>query len=232
MATAEALAHIEGQRRIRVAVTQGLQRVWRSLPSYDEGNLSDWLRYALPLVQGGQRSSVALTRAYLARSLERPPAQIDVERLLADLRGGVSPSTVYTRPFVQLWSELGEGKPWQDATTAALARAEGAGAVDVQMAMRGTLTAVGAAEELWGYQRVADSGACEFCQELDGAQFLTEEPMPMHPHCGCGVEPVPYTRGRPTPIPAGVAVSEHGELGPVLGAAGGHFLDEPAAYAR
>jgi hypothetical protein len=51
-------------------------------------------------------------------------------------------------------------------------------------------------EVIWGYQRVADGGACEFCLLLDGAQFRTDDPMPIHNNCGCGVEPVEYTRGQ------------------------------------
>jgi hypothetical protein len=47
---------------------------------------------------------------------------------------------------------------------------------------------------IWGYQRVADGDACQFCLMLDGAQFRTDSPMPIHPFCGCGVEPVEYTR--------------------------------------
>jgi len=49
-------------------------------------------------------------------------------------------------------------------------------------------------EIIWGYQRVADGDACDFCAMLDGAQFRTDDPMPIHPGCGCGVEPVEYTR--------------------------------------
>jgi len=52
---------------------------------------------------------------------------------------------------------------------------------------------------IWGYQRVADGDACEFCAMIDGAQFRTEDPMPIHPNCGCGVEPVEYTRLTRTP---------------------------------
>lgn len=60
-----------------------------------------------------------------------------------------------------------------------------------------------AAEIIWGYQRVADGDACDFCAMLDGAQFRTDDPMPIHPGCGCGVEPVEYTRlsGKKAPKP-------------------------------
>jgi hypothetical protein len=40
--------------------------------------------------------------------------------------------------------------------------------------------------------------------------------MPLHNHCGCSLEPV-LDDVTPTPLPEGVAVHEHGELGLVLG---------------
>lgn len=46
------------------------------------------------------------------------------------------------------------------------------------------------AERIVGYTRVADPGACAFCQEVDGAFLRSSDPMPLHPGCGCGVEPI------------------------------------------
>jgi len=41
-----------------------------------------------------------------------------------------------------------------------------------------------------GFQRVADGGACEFCQTVDGAFLYSDDVMPLHNRCGCGIEPV------------------------------------------
>ena len=99
------------------------------------------------------------------------------------------------------------------------------------MAMRDRLTAVGEADDnIWGYERVANPGACPFCQELNGAQFRTADPMSIHPSCGCGVEPIVYTRGaanrgnakifesQPMNRPPAdkVTIRSHGELGPTI----------------
>jgi hypothetical protein len=94
-----------------------------------------------------------------------------------------------------------------------------------------------------GWERVADAGACDFCQELDGAMLASADAMALHNGCGCGIEPVVEEgtkRGAPlqhvtemradefqaTPIPDTVAVNEHGEMGQVLGAAGDAFTSE------
>jgi hypothetical protein len=246
MATQLALAHIEGQRRIRVAAIAAVEDIWGNLSGYDEGNLKEWLAQVLPQIRGSQLQAAALARAYVARATERPLAGIDINELIgAAARNGTPPETVYQRPFISLWSELGEGKLWADAAAVAADRARAAAAMDCQMAMRNTLGAIGRADGyIWGYQRVADSAACDFCLEVDGGQFTSEEPMPLHNFCGCGAEPVVYTRGvansnalsafnaQVTPPPAGVAVNEHGELGPMLGAPGDHFMDEAEAFSR
>lgn len=44
--------------------------------------------------------------------------------------------------------------------------------------------------EIVGFQRVADPGACEFCQEVDGAYLKADDVMPLHNNCGCSVEPI------------------------------------------
>lgn len=222
MASPLARAHILGEQRLRRLVGRGVTRLWRALPGYDERDVDPWLARVLPLVLGGQRMSVALTEAYLARAMGRAPLGVNPERIIGSAaRAGATPDEVYRRPFVTLWSALGEGKEFATAAQTALARAVGTSAMDMQLAMRGTLVEVGQADdEIMGFERVADDDACGFCMEVDGAQFRTEDAMPLHNHCGCGVEPVPYTRGQPLtpdPPPETVAIEEHGELGPVLG---------------
>lgn len=234
MPSALALAHIEAERRLRVTAKQALTNIWNSLPGHDRVNLDQWLSEALPVVEAAQRASVNLTQAYLARSLETQPAALDPSLLIgAAARNGTSPEEVYTRPFVTLWSELKEGKLWNEAAAMGLDRATSSAATDVQLSMRETLTRVGEAESrIVGYERVADSGACAFCQEVDGAFLLSGEPMPLHSGCGCGVEAVEGERRIPTPLPEGVGVVEHGELGPTLVDPSQHFMDEAEALAR
>lgn len=247
-----ALAQIEGQRRLRLAAKRGVTNIWNALPNHDRASIDQWLSKVLPLVESAQRASVNLTQAYLARSLETQPAAIDPALLIgAAARNGTKPEEVYMRPFVTLWSELKEGKLWDEAAAMGLARATGSAATDVQLSMRETLSAVQEAEpRIYGWERNTDGAACSFCQELDGA-YTFEEPGPIHSGCGCSATPLEsphpgavklpdgtvirdfqYGPLKPQPLPAGVAVHRHGELGAVLGGAGQNFMDKAAALAR
>jgi hypothetical protein len=223
VATALAHSHIEAERRLRLLVASGLARVWDSLPAYDEANVDQWLSQAVPLVLAGQRTSIALTDAYLARALRRDPLGIDAEKVIAGIRGATTPEEVYRRPFVQLWSSLGDGVPFTDAVGGALARGQASAEMDVQMAMRATANEVQTQDDnIYGYERVADAGACQFCQEVDTAFVWLADAMALHNRCGCGLEPVTFeSRGQRTGLQGqhgrrNVAVRSHSELGPVL----------------
>src|ERR1700753_3892350 len=109
-------AQIRGQHQIRESTSTALKRIWESLPGYDRPNLDEWLSKPLPIVEAGQRQSVALTNAYLARSLERQPLGLDVEELIGSaVRNGTEPAIVYERPFVAVWTALKEHTEWEQA---------------------------------------------------------------------------------------------------------------------
>ncbi|MEH3055535.1 MAG: hypothetical protein PGN13_16280 [Patulibacter minatonensis] len=192
MSQALALAHIETQRRLREQVARGVALAWSTLPAYDAENVPDFLAVVAPLVIAGQRQAVALTNAYIARSMERQPLGLDTERLVgAAVRGGSGPEDVYRRPFVALWTALKTGARYQDAVGAAEARAVTAAAMDVQLSMRATATAVFTADpEIVGYRRIPNSGACDLCLIAAQNRYSTGALMPIHPHCGCGVAPI------------------------------------------
>lgn len=229
-------------------------RVWRALPGYDRENIDEWLTAVVPVVLAGQRSSVALTEAFLAGHMDRQPLGVNADELIgAAVRNGVEPSEVYQRPFVTLWSALSEGAPYEAAAAMALARAQSTAAMDIQLSMRATAGAVQDADPgIYGYQRVANPGACAFCSEVDGAYVKSADAMPLHNHCGCGLEPLPdriahadakylpdgtqirkYQHGPllDTPTPPTVAVHEHGELGAVLASPDHNFTTAAQALA-
>lgn len=207
---------LQAQLRNRVVAATG--RIWNALPGYDRENVDEWLSRVLPLVEAGQRQSAALTDAYLAAFLGRQALGIDPERVTgAGARNGTPPEAVYERPFVTVWTALGNGAVFTDAVNAGLARATGSAAMDVQMAMRATANAVQAESEgIFGFQRVADAGACTFCSEIDGAYVKFADAFPLHNNCGCGLEPLTAPHSRAATLPSGVAVHRHGELGSVI----------------
>lgn len=224
LASRLAETHIELQARLRALIGRAVGQAWDGLGSYDRADIDRWLAQAVPLVTTGQRQSVALTNAYIARSLERRPLGIDMAALIGPgVRNGAPPEEVYTRPFVNVWTALGNGGQWTDAVAAGRARAVSTAAMDMQLSMRGAANAVQEADAtIIGYERVADGGACAFCQEVDTAFVKSADAMALHNNCGCGLEPVTFeSRGQRTGLQGqhgrqNVAIHEHGELGPVL----------------
>jgi hypothetical protein len=232
-------AHIAAQAALRTRAQERMTRIWQGLPAYDEANVPQFLAAAVPLDQAAARASVSITNAFLAKRLKTAPAAIDPSKVLTQLRGGVSPTDVYRRPFVTVWSALKDGTSYADAVRAGGARATSTVAMDVQLAMRQTLVAVGGTStKIVGYQRVPDPGACAFCTLIAGQRYHTDQLMPVHNHCGCGVDVITaenrgdFTgkRANDQAIPATVgpdgtvaAIVDHGELGPLLVNGHDHF---------
>lgn len=234
--TTLAEAHIQAEARLRAAATRGVRRAWQSLGGYDESDVPDFLRLALPLILTAQRSSATITNAYLARAGGRAPLPLDFAAVTgAGARAGTPPAEVYRRPFVTVWTALAAGTAYDAAVSAGLARATSTAAMDVQLAMRETMGAVAKADpRIVGYERIPDAGACELCVMASTQRYRVGDLMPIHNHCGCGVAPI-YGDSDPGPTinadrlaearesGAEPVVHEHGELGPVLGRAGDTF---------
>lgn len=111
-------------------------------------------------------------------------------------------------------------------------------------------------ERVVGYRRVLTGRSCAFCAVASTQRYHRAELMPLHSHCDCGVVPIVGSRdpGRVINRPLladiksargqgatdrrlavdedgtvhlpEIAVHQHGELGPVLGARGDHFTGE------
>jgi hypothetical protein len=225
MASRLAEAHILAQERLRALAGRAVGAAWAGLPGYNEGDVDEFLTKAVPIVRAAQQQSVTLTDAYVARAIGQRPAGVDPDDIIgANARGGIAPEDVYRRPFVTVWTALARGTLWADAVSEGATRATAAAEMDVQLASRGTFAALQAAQRIRGYERVADGGACAFCQAVNGAFVKDAFAMGLHPGCGCTLSPV-YGTGKVivTPIPDTVAVRDHGELGAMLTAPGDHF---------
>lgn len=249
-ASAEARAHIEAQRRVRLQLVVAVAAIWQALPGYDRENLEEWLDRVVPTVQAAQRMAVRIFDAYAAAALNRRPLGLNPERLTgAAVRNGTAPEEVYTRPFVTMWSELKEGKLYEDAYAAGTNRAQGAAAMDAQLSVRAASVELDRVDySVYGYRRVADADACDFCRAVDGAYVKASDGfvMALHNHCGCGLEinTEPHegavhlpdgTQIRPYqfgPLNDVVAVEDHGELGALLVDPNQHFMTAEEAAAR
>lgn len=223
---------IELNAQLRKKSADGIERIWLGLPEYRDATLPNWLNAAVPLSQAAQRAQIRLVDAYVARALNRPALGLDADTILANYRNGASYNEVYSRAFGEVWSALGLGATFPEAVERGLARATQTVITDVQLAMRDAAMLAQQEYGHFGYERVADGNACDFCQEVDGAYVKGPDfVMDLHPGCGCGLEVLdephqgavlladgtevrPYAYG---PLNDNVAVYKHGELGSVLG---------------
>lgn len=226
-------AHIQVQARLRALTVQTVANAWTGLAAYNVANVAQFLAIVVPLVLAAQRQSAALTNAYLGQAMGRPPLPLDVTKVIGPaIRAGTPTATVYERPFVTTWTALKKHTPYVEAVHAGQERATASAAMDVQNTMRHTLKLVGETDVMiLGYRRVPDATACEFCKLIAGRRYLTSELQPVHPRCGCGVDVITAANrdeffGKPENDLAGVAVVEHGELGPLLVDPAHHFTSE------
>lgn len=225
-------AHISAEHRLRQIAVEAATIIWRDLPGYDRADVGAWTDRIVPLVSAAQRQSVALTEGYLARALDRPALGLPADDLIgASVRAGADPAEVYARSFVTIWAALGRGDPYEQAVQTGLSRALETVRMDVQLSARATFDAVQQADDgIYGYQRVADGNACDFCLAVDGAYVKSADAMALHNGCGCSLEPLTEPHPLAATLPSGVAVHEHGELGAVLGSAD-HSFTGPSGLA-
>ena len=223
-------------KRTRLAVAARVGANWKRMPDYRDDRIPAFLAASLPVVKAGQQRTIALTSAYTAKKLGVPPVGLDVESIIDDIRGGVSADEVYRRPFETVWGAI-----YTIGIAAAiekgLARLQSTAEMDLAMSGRDSLLAFGrdsgSSDQIVGWVRVADGGCCDFCQSIDGAHTGPDEPQPLHNRCGCTADPITRSSGFSGPLLAvgevvGTGVSaavieQHGELGPVIGAAGDNF---------
>lgn len=221
---------------IRARVDAGIARAWANLPEYREGNAAGFAAAVSALVIGAQRQVAAQTDAYLAQvesaatGISVGPLGIPADVIAYATLRGVDASEVYRRPFVTLWTVLSDGEPFSDAVAKGLHRARASAATDVQLAKthaaRHVLTTK---DNVVGYRRVPESDACRLCKEAAENTYRTGDLMPIHARCDCGIEPVFGGRGTGRRLTGDdvLEVHHHGEIGPVLTAAGDHFSGPP-----
>jgi hypothetical protein len=228
-------AHILAQARLREIVAAAVVTLWNGLPSYDETEVDPFVASVVPIVTAGQNQAAALTEAYLARMLRRQPIGIAPDGLVGpSVRAGTPPEEVYRRPFVNVWTALGNNIPWEEAVGAGRARVDATAQADMALSSRATFQAVQEADDgIYGYQRVADGGACAFCLAVNGAYVKSADASPLHNRCGCSLEPLTRPHPRATWLPSGrtvkeddFAIHQHGELGAYIGDPADHFTSE------
>lgn len=194
-----------------------VERAWRSLDAYRDPDIDRFVSVAVPVVLAGERTIAQLTHAFLAQA-GAEPEPLKSSTVTGAATRGVEPAEVYRRPGVTVWTALSRGAALADAVDQGLTRATNLAMTDLQLARTRTVQSVGVTR----FKRTL-SGLenCDLCSLASQNVYYRGDLMPIHAGCDCGIVPVTFAS---TTTPAeGLAVHQHGELGPVLTVEGQHF---------
>lgn len=194
-----------------------MERAWRSLDAYRDADIDRFVNLAVPMVIAGERTIAQLTHAFLTQA-GAVPEPLRAGDVTGAATRGVEPAEVYRRPGVAVWTALSRGASLADAVDRGLTRATNLAMTDLQLARTRTVASVGVTR----FKRTL-SGLenCDLCALASQNVYYRGDLMPIHAGCDCGI--VPVTFGTDTSIAEGLAVHQHGELGPVLTVEGQHF---------
>lgn len=164
---------------------------------YRDAAAAAFAAQVVPIVQAAQQTMASLTSAYLAHMVSAvaggtaAPLGIPAESV-SNLRG-VDPSEVYQRPYVQVWTDLSNGKDFPTAVEAGARRAASLAATDLQLA--GTHAAQEVMRDdrrIVGYRRVLTNSLhhCGLCVVASSVRYHKSDLLPIHPGCSCAVAPI------------------------------------------
>lgn len=179
-------------KRTRTATSNSVRRIWKALPAYNEAEVKEFLKKVLPIVNAGQRKAIAQTSAYLSMKTKTPIIGLNAPKVVKSAKNDMTPEQVYRTPFIATWGALSDGADYEDAVMQGENEAAGMSQMDIALAAGAAMYAWGdqSSEEIVAWVRVAEGGACEFCQSVDGAHTGPDEPMPLHRDCGCTADPI------------------------------------------
>lgn len=217
---------------------------------YDQRSVDDAARRAAAASASAQRAMASTTQAYLdqvlaAMGAQRPRPR-DVAPAPVSLRA-TPDELVWSRPAETYRYERSRGVDDETAIQRAVQRAEQIAATDINLAQReATRRHLTAVPEVRGYRRIihperSAGGTCGLCIAAADRLYFVSELLPLHGRCQCTQLPVvgsldpgkrlnaadlervyaeAGTTGAADLKATRYRVDEHGELGPVLTAAG------------
>lgn len=251
------IAYGRAATTIRARLVTFLATLWDNLTDHRPADAAQFIRQVVPVVAGAQQQTAHLTAAYLSMvltaQLGRTVQPVPVRpQDVAQLRG-VPPTTLYQRPFTQIYTDLSEGKDYPAAVERGRARLVSIAETDVQLAKTHTAKrALTEVQDVTGYRRVlTGSTSCGLCVVASTQRYHSDELLPIHPGCDCAVEPLFGAEesgqvvdqqlldaahaaiaerfgkadfgARDLDYRKVLVVHDHGEIGPVLTVAGDRF---------
>lgn len=252
------LQHDAAVRNVWASVLGRVGTTWKRLGSWRGSDVSKFQATALPILAGGQRQVATLTATYLEQlyaEIAGRPSRVDLtmSRVTGSAIRGVDPSTVYERPFKEVWNALSNGEPLDVALDRGEHRLNTLLKTDMQLTRTHTARDVADQQPQVSYTVREPIGEynCALCLIASTQRYRKTELLPIHPGCDCLVKIVKadydpgqvidearlqaihdavaaelgdYDRsGRAIDYRKVVVQNTHGEIGPILGFAGERF---------
>lgn len=229
------VAHRRRLDAVRAIASRGVLNAFDKVTASTSEAVNGFIADTVPLILAAQTVTVDLVDAYLSASTGGAPVGLDPAELIgAKARNGMVLETVYRRPFWQ----------WERDGNLAAARARMATDVltDIQLVQRdATYVRMAIDPKLARWRRVASGDSCQLCTSAATRSYKNIQQVAIHPGCDCTIEPVvsdgpapdagalpaAYRQLQDSRLPvasaSGVAVHDHGELGPTLAVEGHEF---------
>lgn len=206
---------------IRKSTATAVIAQWDQLPEYNKPVTEGFARRVVPIVAAGQLLAARTTSAHVARQTGLVMPRMTKANVTGQAARPVDPMEEYQRPFGHMWSEIGKGALYGDSIKAGRNYLGLLAVTDVLLATRAASAVIDwVVSEITSWVRVADAGACDVCDAIDGAVYAQAEDFEVHPNCGCTTDPqTDPTAADATPEPDSVTVTQHGELGAYVAAA-------------
>lgn len=166
---------------------------------HNTADIDGWLSRSLPIIDNSYDVAIETTAIFadiqLGLLLDDPEYQgipIPPDDIKKQLRFGVPPPEVYSRPFVDFWRSLKDGNSIDDALHSGSSRI--GELIDTDLERLSDLTSVekyANEHSVIGYRRVlVGPKNCALCVVASTQRYRRRVLKPIHPHCNCKVAPV------------------------------------------
>jgi hypothetical protein len=186
------------RRRISDRLVTVLARLFLALGSWRDAERARFVGQAVPLVQGTQRTMAALVAAFVAAQANAALGRVFAapgvpDRAAINLRRGVDPATVYSRPFTTVYTALSEGDRLPRAVEKGSVRLREIAELDLQQtyaeSSHAAMTGLpaGARPQFWRRVPIGSEN-CAMCLIAATQRYRVEALNPIHPGCDCQVQ--------------------------------------------
>lgn len=172
---------------------------WLDMDFHNKRDIEGWLSTSIPTIDNAFDVAIETTATFadlqVGLLLDDPgyeglPVSVDDTKKL--LRNGAPLAEIYTRPFVNFWDALKDGKSIDDALHSGANRIRELLDTDVERLSDFTsVERFANSNRVVGHRRVlVGPKNCALCIVASTQRYRRGDLKPIHPHCDCKVAPV------------------------------------------